>query len=262
MGAPIYPYGVKLYKWPHQHEPNEDLVRQEMEAFGFHVYDLQTIPGWFNRAAHTHDQDEIRGAVSGTTTFHFGDVALTIEAGDILIVPAGTVHGVISHHGRPFTAFKGSTSGERHVTEHGAGVQTKTLPTRVRRINHLGIVPKDVVQAKNFFCSILGLEDAFQERVESQKVCVHFIECGPSRLELLEPTTPESPVAEFLKTRGSGIQHVALDVQNIDGLVEKLKAQGVQLINDQPIPGAHHTRIVFVHPRATGGVLVELVEEC
>jgi mannose-6-phosphate isomerase-like protein (cupin superfamily) len=113
---------IRLYKWPHRVEPTPDLVRAEMERFGFGVYDLQTIAPWFERSRHAHDYAEIRGATDGVTTFHFdGLPPVTVEAGDILLIPAGVPHTVVSHNGRPFTAFKGSTSGQRSVTEHGDG---------------------------------------------------------------------------------------------------------------------------------------------
>lgn len=115
------PVGVKIYKWPHQEAPTEESVRREMQTFGFQVYDLQTIEPWFSRSRHSHDYDEIRGAVAGVTTFHFDDGPVTIEAGDILIIPGGTPHEVRSHNGNPFSAFKGSVSGERQVSEHGDG---------------------------------------------------------------------------------------------------------------------------------------------
>ena len=113
---------IKLYKWPHKLPPSPELVKQEMEKLGYIVYDLQTIPAWFERSAHSHDYDEIRGATEGVTTFHFeGIFPLTIEPGDILLIPGGIVHTVITHNDKPFTGFKGSTSGQRSVTEHGDG---------------------------------------------------------------------------------------------------------------------------------------------
>lgn len=110
-----------IHKWPHKVAPTEATVRQEMEHFGFEVYDLQTIPGWFERSLHAHDYDEIRGAVSGVTTFHFAGISVTLEPGDILVVKGGVPHAVRSHNGSPFTGFKGSRSGKRSVTELGDG---------------------------------------------------------------------------------------------------------------------------------------------
>jgi mannose-6-phosphate isomerase-like protein (cupin superfamily) len=92
-----------------------------MQKHGFKVYDLQTIPPWFERSLHSHDYDEIRGAVAGVTTFHFEEFPVTVEAGDILFIPGGIPHSVRSHNGQSFTAYKGSRSGERSVSEHGDG---------------------------------------------------------------------------------------------------------------------------------------------
>jgi cupin superfamily acireductone dioxygenase involved in methionine salvage len=115
------PNGVTLYKWPHQSMPTAESVAQEMEDFGFKSYDLQTVPPWFVRSRHAHDEEEIRGAVDGVITFHFDEGPVTIEAGDILIIPGGVAHLVKTHNGNTFSAYKGSRSGERHVTEHGDG---------------------------------------------------------------------------------------------------------------------------------------------
>lgn len=115
------PNGVSVHKWPHQSEPTAEAVAAEMGRFGFRSYDLQTVPPWFFRSRHAHDEEEIRGAVAGVTTFHFDEGPVTLEAGDILIIPPGVQHEVRSHNGRPFSAFKGSRSGERRVTEHGDG---------------------------------------------------------------------------------------------------------------------------------------------
>ena|ERR1051326_3486749 len=115
----IYPNGVKILKWSRTEDPTEESVAEEMKRFGYRVYDLQTVAPWFERSRHAHDEAEIRGAVSGVITFHFDEFPVTIEAGDILFIPGGIAHEVINHNGRPFSAYKGSLSGERKVTEHG-----------------------------------------------------------------------------------------------------------------------------------------------
>ncbi len=115
------PNGVTLHKWPHTFAPDAERVADEMTRFGFASYDLQTVPPWFDRSRHSHDEEEIRGAVEGVITFHFDEGPVTIEAGDILIIPAGVAHEVKTHNPRPFSAYKGSRSGERRVTEHGDG---------------------------------------------------------------------------------------------------------------------------------------------
>ena len=116
-----YPNGVKVIKWPHQVAPTAESVADAMKEHGYKVYDLQTVEPWFVRSRHAHDEPEIRGAVDGVITFHFDDYPVTIEAGDILLIPGGIAHEVIAHNGRPFSAYKGSLSGERRVTEHADG---------------------------------------------------------------------------------------------------------------------------------------------
>lgn len=116
-----FPNGVKLIKWGRKEDPTADSVSEEMKRFGYTVYDLQTVDPWFERSRHSHDEPEIRAAVSGTITFHFDDVPITIEGGDILLIPGGLAHEVISHNSQPFSAYKGSLSGERKVTEQGDG---------------------------------------------------------------------------------------------------------------------------------------------
>lgn len=113
--------GIILHKWPHKRAPSAESVSAEMKQFGYAVYDLQTVPPWFERSRHAHDEPEIRGAVEGVVTFHFDGGPVTIEAGDILIIPGGLPHVVKSHNGRPFSAFKGSLSGVRYVTELADG---------------------------------------------------------------------------------------------------------------------------------------------
>lgn len=132
---------------------------------------------------------------------------------------------------------------------------------KILRINHLGIAPKAPEQAKSFFSAILGLQTAGAETVLDQKVHVTFFEAEKSRIEILEATESSSPVAKFIEERGGGIQHVALEVDNLEEWLNALNQKGVQMIDSQPRRGAHNTLIAFVHPRATGGILVELVQE-
>ncbi|MGB0646906.1 MAG: AraC family ligand binding domain-containing protein [Bradymonadia bacterium] len=113
------PNAVTVHKWPHQEIPTAEKMRAEMERFGFSTYDLQTVEPWFVRSRHSHDEEEIRGAVSGVITFHFDEGPVTIEGGDILIIPPGVAHEVRVHNASSFSAFKGSRSGVRSVTEHG-----------------------------------------------------------------------------------------------------------------------------------------------
>ncbi len=132
---------------------------------------------------------------------------------------------------------------------------------KVIRISHLGIVPKDLNLALSFFNKTLKLEHVGSEEVVDQQVKVDFLQCENSRLELLVPTQSSSPIAKYIENRGAGIQHIALEVDSIEEWLIHLKKNNIQLIDELPRAGAHNTKIIFIHPRATGGILVELVEE-
>ena len=129
-----------------------------------------------------------------------------------------------------------------------------------KKISHIGIAVESIEQALPFYRDVLGLEFEGEEVVEEQKVKVAFLVIGESRIELLEPTAPDSPVAKFLEKNGPGIHHLAYQVAGLEERLAALKGQGVRLIDDSPRLGAHHTRIAFLHPKASGGVLTELCE--
>ena len=127
-------------------------------------------------------------------------------------------------------------------------------------IDHLGIAVKSLEQAKKFYQQ-LGLEVMPEEVVEAEKVRLAMVPLGESRIELLEPTSEESPIARFLAKRGEGLHHVSLRVDDITATVKRLKQQGVRLISEDVKIGAGGHRYVFVHPQSAGGVLLELVQE-
>jgi methylmalonyl-CoA epimerase len=127
------------------------------------------------------------------------------------------------------------------------------------RIDHLGIAVRSLAEAKQFY-EKMGLEVMPEEVVEAEKVRVAMVPVGESRIELLEPTVPDSTIAKFLEKRGQGLHHVALHVSNLAETVERLKAAGTKLINEEIKVGAGGHRYVFVHPASAGGVLLELVE--
>lgn len=130
------------------------------------------------------------------------------------------------------------------------------------KINHIGIAVADIDAAAKFYTEALGLPLMGVEEVASQKVKVAFLPIGEVRLELVQPTSPDSPVAKFLeKNGGPGIHHIAYQVADVAAEVEKLKSAGVKMVDEVPRPGAHGTSIAFVHPKASGGVLTELVQE-
>lgn len=127
-------------------------------------------------------------------------------------------------------------------------------------LDHIGIATSSIADSP--FFKTLGLGDGGTEEVTTEKVKVGFFETGNNAsIELLEPTDSESPIAKFLDKRGPGIHHICFRVQGIDELVAKLKGEGIRLINEEPRPGAHNCRVVFIHPKSTGGVLVELSEK-
>jgi len=127
-------------------------------------------------------------------------------------------------------------------------------------IDHLGIAVKSLEQAKQFYQS-MGLEVRFEEVSEREKVRLAMLPIGESRIELLEPTSDDSAVAKFLAKRGEGLHHVALHVENLPAMVEKMKKAGTRFISEEIKIGAGGHAYVFIHPASTGGVLLELVSE-
>jgi len=130
----------------------------------------------------------------------------------------------------------------------------------ILKIDHLGIAVNSIDDGKNFWSEILGLKFEGSETVEAQKVTTAFFPVGESEVELLESTSPDGPVAKFIDKKGTGFQHVAFRVANIEEALEELKEKGIQLIDQTPRIGAGGAKIAFLHPKATGGVLVELCE--
>jgi methylmalonyl-CoA/ethylmalonyl-CoA epimerase len=131
---------------------------------------------------------------------------------------------------------------------------------KILKIDHLGVAVNSIDSGKEFWLDVLGLKFESTETVEEQKVKTAFFPVGESEVELLESTTPDGPVAKFIEKRGQGFQHVAFRVENIEEALAELKAKGVQLIDQQPRLGAGGAKIIFLHPKATGGILVELCE--
>jgi methylmalonyl-CoA epimerase len=129
------------------------------------------------------------------------------------------------------------------------------------KINHLGIATKSIAESLKFWEKSLGLENVHTEVVEEQKVRVAMLPIGESRVELLEPTSEDSPISKFLEKRGGGIHHIAVEVENIEEALAKLKTQGARLIDETPRIGAEGCLIAFVHPATTGGVLLELTQK-
>lgn len=133
------------------------------------------------------------------------------------------------------------------------------MPFKVLKVDHIGIAVKNLEEAKKFYVEKLGMTHLPEDEiVDQQKVKVSFFPCGDSEIELLESTAPDGPIAKFIEQKGEGIQHIALRVDNIEAALADLKEQGVRLIDEKPRYGAGGASIAFVHPKATGGILLEL----
>ena len=125
-------------------------------------------------------------------------------------------------------------------------------------LDHVGIAVKDLGAALAFYRDALGLEIEAPEEVASQRVRAHFLPVGEAKLELLEATAPDSPIAKYTEKRGAGLHHITLRVDDISAALAQLKARGARIIDEQPRPGAEHSLVAFIHPSSAHGVLVEL----
>lgn len=130
---------------------------------------------------------------------------------------------------------------------------------KIKKINHVGIVVADVDEALKFWQDAMGIELHHVEEVASQKSVVAFLPVGESDVELVKPTAPDTGAGKFLADRGGGMHHLCFEVDNIVEMMAELKAKGIRLIDEEPkvLPGR---KMAFVHPKSTGGVLVELYE--
>jgi methylmalonyl-CoA/ethylmalonyl-CoA epimerase len=131
---------------------------------------------------------------------------------------------------------------------------------KILKVDHIGIAVPSLEESLKFYEGVLGLKAEDTEVVEAQKVKVAFLPTGDSELELLESTSPDGPIAKFIEKKGAGIQHVALRVDDIEAALQELKGAGVKLIDEKPRYGAGGAKIAFLHPKATGGVLLEICQ--
>jgi methylmalonyl-CoA/ethylmalonyl-CoA epimerase len=129
------------------------------------------------------------------------------------------------------------------------------------KIEHLGIAVKDLERSNSLFEKLFGKKPYKQEIVESEGVSTSFFMLGESKIELLEATNPDSPIAKFIEKKGEGIHHMAFEVENIHKEMERLKTEGFTLLSEQPKKGADNKLICFLHPKGTNGVLIELCQE-
>ena len=131
----------------------------------------------------------------------------------------------------------------------------------MRKIEHIGIAVKSLDVSNALFEKLFGQPPYKEEEVASEGVKTSFFMNGPNKIELLEATNPESPIAKFLEKKGEGIHHIAFGVENIKTEIERLKKEGFIFISEEPKEGADNKLVVFLHPKSTNGVLVELCQE-
>ncbi|RQP11214.1 MAG: methylmalonyl-CoA epimerase [Chryseobacterium sp.] len=129
------------------------------------------------------------------------------------------------------------------------------------KIEHLGIAVKSLNDADPLFARLLGKDNYKTEEVEREGVKTSFYHIGESKIELLEATREDSPIAKFIDKRGEGIHHIALAVDDMEAEIQRLKTEGFEFISETPKDGADNKRVVFLHPKSTNGVLVELCQE-
>ncbi len=131
----------------------------------------------------------------------------------------------------------------------------------MRKIEHIGIAVADLEKSNELFARLLGKSHFKTELVEGEGVETSFYQIGDTKVELLQATSPDSPIAKFIDRKSEGVHHIAFDVKDILAEVERLKAEGFEILNETPKLGADNKLVVFLHPRSTNGVLVELCQE-
>ena len=131
----------------------------------------------------------------------------------------------------------------------------------IKKIEHLGIAVKDLNKSNELFKKLLGEQSYKTEAVDSASVTTSFFKVGDQKIELLEASEPNSTIARFIERRGEGMHHLAFHVENIDEEIERLEKEGFEFVSKTPIKGADNKMVVFLHPKTTNGVLVELCQE-
>ena len=135
------------------------------------------------------------------------------------------------------------------------------IPVKMRKIEHIGIAVHNLENSNELFSKLFGQAAYKTEEVASEGVKTSFFMCGPNKIELLEATNENSPIAKFLEKKGEGIHHIAFDVEDIYSEIERLKLEGFTVLNETPKKGADNKLVAFLHPKTTNGVLIELCQE-
>lgn len=130
----------------------------------------------------------------------------------------------------------------------------------LKKINHIAIAVNNIEEAAKFYQEVMGLTLTGVEVVTAQKTRVGFFKIGESNIELVQPAEPDSPLTKFLETKGQGIHHICFEVDDVEAEVKAFLEKGATMIDQKPRPGAHGTKVAFVHPKSSNGVLIELCE--
>lgn len=130
----------------------------------------------------------------------------------------------------------------------------------LKKINHIAVAVNNLEEAAKFYQNVLGLTLSGVEVVTAQKTKVGFFKIGESNIELVQPAEPDSPLVKFLETKGPGIHHICLEVDDVEAEVKAFLEKGATMVDQKPRPGAHNTKVAFVHPKSSSGVLIELCE--
>ena len=131
----------------------------------------------------------------------------------------------------------------------------------MKKIEHIGIAVKDLNSANNIYSKLLNTSPYKMEKVDSENVNTSFFQVGESKIELLEGTSPDSPISKFIEKRGEGVHHIAFEVDDIEKEIARLTKEGFQMIHEKPKDGADNKLIAFLHPKSSNGVLIELCQE-
>ena len=134
------------------------------------------------------------------------------------------------------------------------------MEPKVLGINHIGIAVKNLEDAKKLYCDVLGFEKVEEKRLEGRKVSIVFLKAGATMIELLEGIGENSPVSKFVEKRGEGIHHICYEVENIEETLRAYEEKGITLIDREARPGAEGKPVAFLHPKSTGGVLLEVMQ--
>ncbi len=130
----------------------------------------------------------------------------------------------------------------------------------IKTINHIAVAVNNLEESTQFYQAVMGLALSGVEIVAAQKTKVGFFKIGETNIELVQPSEPDSPLVKFLESKGQGIHHICFEVDDIEAEIKNFLAKGATMVDQKPRPGAHQTKVAFVHPKSSGGVLIELCE--